>query len=109
MEHGDIAKWVGECLQKSKIVVFSRSTCPYCVKANGILMSEAPDDLTIVQLDDNPNRPSIMEYFKETTGAATVPRVFIGGKFYGDCSKTAAAHESGELRKILEDAGCKLA
>ncbi|ORM39826.1 Glutaredoxin-1 [Babesia sp. Xinjiang] len=108
METAEISAWINDHLAKSKVVVFSRSTCPYCVKASGILMGEAPSDVTIVDLDDNPNRPAIMEYFRETTGAATVPRVFIGGKFYGDCSKTVSTLQSGELRKALQNAGCHL-
>eukprot|EP00371_Babesia_bovis_P001714 XP_001610361.1 glutaredoxin-like protein [Babesia bovis T2Bo] len=107
MRGSDISHWVNESINKSKVVVFSKTTCPYCIKANGILNSVAPNDLTIIQLDDNPDRAEIMEYFRETTGAATVPRVFIGGKFFGDCSKTVAANESGELKKVLEEAGCQ--
>ncbi|GBE59798.1 glutaredoxin [Babesia ovata] len=120
MDDHQVAAWVEQQARQNKVVVFSRTTCPYCVKANGILMTEAPSDVTVVQLDDHPDRPAIMEYFRNTTGAATVPRVFINGKFFGDCSKTVcgiialrhdvqvSAQQSGELRKVLLDAGCHL-
>ncbi|GIX66279.1 glutaredoxin-like protein, putative [Babesia caballi] len=123
MEKAQVASWVDAQARQSKVVIFTSSTCPYCVKASGILMGAAPSDVTLVDLDDHPDREDIMEYFRETTGmlcrslfiiggtfrgARTVPRVFIGGKFFGDCSKTVAAQESGELNKILIDAGCKV-
>ena len=39
------------------------------------------------------------------TGSRSVPRVFIGHKFFGDSSATTAASKSGELERALRGAG----
>lgn len=61
-----------------------------------------------------------MTWLNDVLGAATVPRVFIGGEFYGDCSKVVSeycAHvylfqvstkDSGALRATLLAAGCNV-
>ncbi|KAK1934769.1 putative glutaredoxin-like protein [Babesia divergens] len=120
MDANHVQKWVRDRVGANKVVVFSKIQCPFCVKANGILSEMVPDDLTIFQLDDNPDRQKIMEYFGRTTGAATVPRVFIGGEFYGDCSKVVSEYcphvylfqvstkDSGALRATLLAAGCNV-
>lgn len=38
------------------------------------------------------------------TGATSVPRVFIGGKFFGGGDDTAAAARSGQLKKLIDAA-----
>lgn len=37
-----------------------------------------------------------------------MPQVFIGAKFVGGSDDTMAAHESGELKKLLAGAGIKI-
>ncbi|KAK1442161.1 hypothetical protein BgAZ_401910 [Babesia gibsoni] len=120
MDAADTAKWVTDHAVENKVVIFSRSTCPYCVRAIEALRGLVPNDVVstsvtfakvaqnVVNLDNNPDYKTIMAYFKEATGAATVPRVYIGGKFYGDCSKVMATKESGDLQETLKGAGCDL-
>lgn len=108
MDAADTAKWVTDHAVENKVVIFSRSTCPYCVRAIEALRGLVPNDVNVVNLDNNPDYKTIMAYFKEATGAATVPRVYIGGKFYGDCSKVMATKESGDLQEALKGAGCDL-
>lgn len=43
--------------------------------------------------------------FQTLTGARSVPRVFIGGKFLGGGDETASAAKSGKLAKLLQEAG----
>ena len=38
------------------------------------------------------------------TGATSVPRVFIGGKFVGGGDDTAALARSGELKRLIDAA-----
>ena len=42
---------------------------------------------------------------KKITGGRSVPRVFIEGKFIGGGDETMAAHKSGNMQKMLQDAG----
>ena len=47
----------------------------------------------------------MQDALNEITGGRSVPRVFIGGKFFGDGSHTSASAKNGELKKALEGAG----
>ena len=40
---------------------------------------------------------AIQDYLKELTGARSVPRVFINGKFYGGGDETSAGAKNGDL------------
>jgi glutaredoxin 3 len=45
---------------------------------------------------------------KQLTGASSVPRVFIGGQCIGGGDETSAAHKSGKLEGMLQEAGALL-
>lgn len=63
-----------------------------------------------LQLDNLPagdNIIDIQDALYEVTGARSVPRVFIGGKFIGGGDDTAAKAASGELKELLVAAGVK--
>lgn len=42
---------------------------------------------------------------REVTGARSVPRVFIGGKFIGGGDDTVRLFENGELKNLLQAQG----
>ncbi|KAL8443888.1 hypothetical protein Emed_006548 [Eimeria media] len=56
----------------------------------------------VEQIEDNPHCAAIQDYMLKKTGARSVPRVFINGKFFGDGSATVAAVKNGELQKALD-------
>jgi monothiol glutaredoxin len=51
-------------------------------------------------LDNVPKR----EELSQVTSWATLPKVFIGGKFYGDTDILGPMAESGELKTVLAEA-----
>lgn len=51
-------------------------------------------------LEDMPKR----EVLSQMTNWPTLPKVFIGGKFYGDTDILAPMGESGELAQVLKEA-----
>jgi glutaredoxin 3 len=62
----------------------------------------------LVQLDNLPagdNIIDIQDALYEVTGARSVPRVFVGGKFIGGGDDTAAKAANGELQQLLVAAG----
>lgn len=70
-----------------------------------------PSAACIAQLDNLPvgdNIIDIQDALYEVTGARSVPRVFVGGKFIGGGDDTAAKAANGELKQLLVAAGaCK--
>jgi monothiol glutaredoxin len=44
------------------------------------------------------------EVLSQMTEWPTLPKVFIGGKFYGDTDILGPMHENGELKTVLAEA-----
>uniref|UniRef100_A0A914W0C6 Glutaredoxin domain-containing protein n=1 Tax=Plectus sambesii TaxID=2011161 RepID=A0A914W0C6_9BILA len=101
-------EFVDELLKNKKVVVFAKSDCPYSSKSMEILNRfEMPADMLVrVDLDkcNDVDFEAAKEYLESLTGARTVPRVFINGKFIGGGDDVADAEKSGELEKMLKKA-----
>lgn len=96
---------VGELVAGNPIMVFSKSTCPFCAKAKAAL-KETNVAFQILELDtiDAGVAAEIQDILGEITGAATVPRVFVGGKCIGGGDDAARLAASGVLKELAVDA-----
>ena len=66
--------------------------CPFCQRAKSILSSlgVAVEVLELADMNKQPlvkDPAAIMDYMEKITGARTVPRLFIAGKFVGGCDQ----------------------
>lgn len=65
-------------IAEKKIMVFSKSYCPYCKKAKNVLseyMDKKPtlkDLYEVMEIENHPDCASIQEYLKQITGAQSV-------------------------------------
>ncbi|KAK2163850.1 hypothetical protein LSH36_73g01000 [Paralvinella palmiformis] len=90
-----------------KVMVFSKSYCPFCSKAKKVLQEYinsgelSPNDYEVMEIEDNPDMDAIQMELRGITGASSVPRVFIKGKCIGGGDETMAAHQSGKLKQLL--------
>ncbi|XP_049894424.1 glutaredoxin-1 [Epinephelus moara] len=100
-------QFVQSKIQGDKVVLFVKSTCPYCKMAQDVLSKYKlkPGHLECVDISGRSDMDSMQEYFLELTGARTVPRVFIGGKCVGGGTDVMDLDESGKLEGILESVG----
>jgi len=48
--------------------------------------------------------PAKREAVKRYSNWPTIPQVYIGGKFIGGCDIVRELHETGELKRILDEA-----
>lgn len=107
MSSDGLKSWVDGLVKKHQVVVFAKSYCPYCTKAINAIKTLNPKDLHVEQLEDHPRCGEVQDYLSELTGARSVPRVFLGGKFFGDSTFTVAAVQNGtfhsELSKLTKD------
>ncbi|KAL0735418.1 hypothetical protein Bca4012_011628 [Brassica carinata] len=94
------ADFVKKTISSHKIVIFSKSYCPYCRRAKSVF-SELNQVPHVVELDEREDGGSIQSALGEIVGRRTVPQVFIDGKHIGGSDDTVDAHESGELAKLL--------
>eukprot|EP00288_Rhodomonas_lens_P002715 CAMPEP_0177727042 /NCGR_PEP_ID=MMETSP0484_2-20121128/20104_1 /TAXON_ID=354590 /ORGANISM="Rhodomonas lens, Strain RHODO" /LENGTH=166 /DNA_ID=CAMNT_0019239657 /DNA_START=29 /DNA_END=529 /DNA_ORIENTATION=- len=91
-------------IEGNKVMIFSKSFCPFCVKAKKTL-----DNLgvkyEVMELDKRDDGADIQDAMVEITGGRSVPRVFIGGEFVGGGDDVAAKAMSGELQTLLKGVG----
>ncbi|XP_049850820.1 uncharacterized protein LOC126323937 isoform X2 [Schistocerca gregaria] len=97
------SEFVHSKIQEHPVVVFSKSTCPYCRRAKE-LFTEHSVKFEAFELDQMDNGSDIRTYLTEITGQTTVPNIFINGEFVGGCDKLVAASKNGSLKTILTNA-----
>ncbi|KAK9272362.1 hypothetical protein L1049_002733 [Liquidambar formosana] len=93
-----------EIVASNPVVVFSKTTCPFCVQVKE-LFSQLGVTYKAIELNSESNGSEIQSALAEWTGQRTVPNVFIGGNHVGGCDKTMAMHNEGKLVPLLTQAG----
>ncbi|KAJ8922999.1 hypothetical protein NQ315_001547 [Exocentrus adspersus] len=94
------ATFVKDLIKSDKIVIFSKSYCPYCKLAKEVF-DKIKEKYTAIELDGRDDGDEIQSILGEITGVKTVPRVFIKENCVGGGSDVKALYEKGELQKIL--------
>lgn len=82
----------------SKIVVYSKETCPYCVMAKKLLAQKGVSEIHEIRIDLLPEERDKMIAI---TGRMTVPQIFIGEFHVGGFDDLAKLNRSGELDQLL--------
>ena len=87
---GDVKTLVEAKIAGKKVMVFSKSYCPYCTMAKKALKKYlgkelSPEDYEIMELDGAPNGPAIQSYLQKKTGASSVS-FFFGFTCFRDSS-----------------------
>lgn len=95
----EVQKIVDDLIRSKKVVVFSKSYCPFCTKAkNALAPYNIPaEDYHLWEIENEPQMGEIQVYLKQLTGASSVPRVFINGKSIG------GGDDTGKLKYYLFD------
>merc|ERR1712154_254073 len=92
---------------KEKVVIISKSFCPFCKEAKEVLMKHVKSDDIIkkeIDLDfEEQDMRKIQTYCKELTGSENVPRIFINGKCVGGCDDTKTLDKNGELAPLIKE------
>ncbi|KAJ5939444.1 hypothetical protein N7466_002578 [Penicillium verhagenii] len=96
-------------LKRAPIIIFSKSYCPYSMKAKHILLdgytiTPAP---FVVELDQHPIGKELQALLAESTGRRTVPNILVNGKSIGGGDDIAALDQSDDLATKLRDYGGK--
>lgn len=107
-------------VSNNKVVVFSKSYCPYCRKAKRALSKFLqPEQYVVVELDQLHALPEhdegrtipedvLQDALERLTGRRTVPRVFIGSKCVGGGDDIDSMAQTGRLKSILEEQGFEI-
>ena len=81
-----------------KIIIYTKSYCPYCVKAKQLLKNK---NINFTEIDITNNQSLIEEMLLKSSGRKTVPQIFIDDFHVGGCDDLYAFNDKGELDKIL--------
>ena len=97
---------VDKAIAENRVMVFSKSYCPFCTKAKRALESVLPrSKIGVMELEQRSDCAAIQDYLLSITGGRSVPRVFIDGEFIGGGDETDAMVRSGKMEALLREKG----
>jgi glutaredoxin 3 len=80
------------------IVIYTKSTCPYCHAAKDLLRRKGA---VFSEISVDGDRPAQAAMAQKAAGRSTVPQIFIGGAHVGGCDDLYALEEAGRLDPML--------
>jgi glutaredoxin 3 len=80
------------------IVIYTKSTCPYCHAAKALLRSKAA---AFDEIGVDGSRDAQAAMAAKAGGRWTVPQIFIGDAHVGGCDDLHALEAAGELDALL--------
>lgn len=93
-------KLIQDALDSNQVVVFSKTYCPYCVRAKKLLdQKKIAYELFELDLRDDGNE--LHSQIINLTKQRTVPNIFINGSSIGGCDNLMQAERSGKLDQLL--------
>uniref|UniRef100_A0A4W3JRU3 Glutaredoxin-2, mitochondrial n=1 Tax=Callorhinchus milii TaxID=7868 RepID=A0A4W3JRU3_CALMI len=99
---GSSAAFFYDTITQNRVVIFSKTTCPYCdiVKC---IFSELHVPFKVVELDKRNDGIQLQYILTEMTSLKTVPKVFINGACIGGGSDTVMLHSKGRLLDLVNE------
>lgn len=82
----------------AEIIVYTLTTCPFCVRAIELLNNKG---LSYKEIITDGNTELREESKKLSGGKTSVPQIFINGVSVGGCDELYAADANGELDRLL--------
>jgi glutaredoxin 3 len=80
------------------IIIYTKSYCPYCVKAKRLLNDK---NLDYVEIDIEKDDDSRQAMLKKSGGSKTVPQIFINNKHIGGCDDLYVLEEDSKLDEMI--------
>lgn len=82
----------------ARVLMYSTAVCPYCVRAEQLLVQKGVTDIEKIRVDLEPAR---REEMMARTGRRTVPQIYIGETHVGGCDDLYALDREGKLDPLL--------
>ena len=83
----------------ARVEVYSKTFCPYCIRAQHLLDSKGVDYEVYVIGFGGPKRD---EMIQRARGRTTVPQIFIDDRHIGGCDDLMALERAGQLDALLK-------
>jgi len=94
------ADFVNSEIAAHDVVVFSKSSCPFCKKTKALL-EDLKVEATVHELNQMDNGSDIQDALMALSGQRTVPNVFIKGEHIGGNDACQTAAKEGTLQTKL--------
>ena len=104
----ELKEQIKEDINSNKIILYMKGNkeMPMCGFSNAVV--QVMNSYGIPYIDINIlTDPEIRLKLSEVSNWPTIPQLFINGKLVGGCDITLELHQSGELKKLLEEAESK--
>lgn len=88
-------------MAQPKIIMYSTAVCPFCIRAEALLVSKGVVIDENIRVDLVPEQRDVM---MQKTGRRTVPQIYIGDKHIGGFDDLAALDHAGGLDALLQGA-----
>lgn len=82
------------------VVIWSKSTCPYCIIAKDIF-KRLNQHYTAVEIDKRADKEELIKVLEKHTGCKYVPKVYIKGKYIGGTKTIKIMKDNGLLQELL--------
>jgi glutaredoxin 3 len=82
-----------------EIEVYTQPWCPYCARVVNLLTKKG---VTFREIEAPHGTPERAESIRRAGGRTTVPQVFVGERYLGDCDAVTALDAKGQLDKLLQ-------
>jgi len=87
----------------SKVIIYSKTICPYCVKAKALISRKSNNfDIEIIEIKIDNNQDLHNEMKQKSGGRMTVPQIFINDIHIGGCDDLYALEEQKKLDELLK-------
>ncbi|KAF8635292.1 hypothetical protein AX15_000470 [Amanita polypyramis BW_CC] len=97
-----VKELVESTISDNRVVIFSKSWCPYCRKAKDLFATNYKGEEPVVfELDEREDGSAIQNYLVQKTGQRTVPNIFVMKQHIGGSDDTNAAQRKGKLAELL--------
>jgi len=81
------------------VTMYSTAVCPYCVRAERLLVAKGVDTIEKIRVDLDPEQRMLM---MQKTGRRTVPQIYIGDTHVGGFDDLYALDQAGGLDPLLK-------
>ena len=96
VQAGDHASQVEAQISQNKVMMFSKSWCPFCVRAKDLL-NQKSIQFGLMELDQIADGDALGRALAAKVNKTSVPQIFINGEHIGGCDDLMAANQNGTL------------
>ncbi|CAH8481098.1 unnamed protein product [Schistosoma rodhaini] len=96
------SQWLRKTIDSAAVILFSKTTCPYCKNVKNVL-AEAKIKHATIELDQLSNGSAIQKCLASFSKIETVPQMFVRGKFIGDSQTVLKYYSNNELAGIVNE------